>query len=333
MNTIRYMGNKTKLLPQLNDVFNSLLSNGDAICDLMAGTNSIGYERMPYNKIISNDVQFYSFIIAEALLKNEKYIKSDIVLNNYANCNYTQKTYFANIYADTYFSKKQCIEIDKIRNFIETLSGRTKNISLVALMHAMCKAQSTPGHFAQYLPKDNKRVIPLRKMSIENIYREKLIELDSIVNTKYKNENYNLTIENLLPKLKKHKIDCYYLDPPYTNDQYSRFYHLLDTVCKYDNPKLDDTKALYRNDRFKSAFCYKSKAVNEFKNVISFCKEQQTHLVISYSNMGVIPVDLIVELCNKYYSDKNVKMFEIDYNHSSQGKGVKKTKEIIIVCK
>jgi adenine-specific DNA methylase len=327
------MGNKTKLLPQLNEVFNYLLADGDTICDLMAGTNSIGYERMPHNKIISNDVQFYSFIIAEVLLKNDEYIKSNIILRNYINRAYAQKTYFADIYADMYFSKEQCVEIDKIRSFIETLNGRTKNISLVALMHAMCKAQSTSGHFAQYLPKDNKRVIPLRKMSIESIYCKKLIEFDNIINAKYKNRNYNLAVDNLLPKLKSNKISCYYLDPPYTNDQYSRFYHLLDTACKYDNPKLDNTKALYRNDRFKSAFCYKSKAANEFEKIISFCKEQRAHLVISYSNMGVIPVSLLVELCGKYYRNKNVELVEINYNHSSQGKGVRKIKEIIVVCR
>jgi len=29
------------------------------------------------------------------------------------------------------------------------------------------------------------------------------------------------------------------LDPPYSGEQYSRFYHVLETATKYDNPEID----------------------------------------------------------------------------------------------
>lgn len=331
VSTIRYMGNKTRLISHLNEVFDALTKDGDCICDLMAGTNSVGYARIQKNKIISNDIQYYSFIIAEALLKKDEYLKSGEVIKMYHAYKGAADNLFLSHYADTYFSAEQCKEIDKIRSFIDTLIGRAKSVSLVALMNSMCKAQSTPGHFAQFLSKDNERVAPLRKMSIEKLYMAKLAELDKLLNAKYKNETYNLDVSKLLANLKNKKVSCYYLDPPYTGDQYSRFYHLLDTACKYDNPTIDTTKAKYRADRFKSDFCYKDKVANAFESIIKFCNSKKAHLVISYSTSGVLAVDSLMALCKKFY--ENVKKIEIDYSHSSQGKGIKKTKEIIVICK
>lgn len=41
---------------------------------------------------------------------------------------------------------------------------------------------------------------------------------------------------NLL--VKKIKADVVYIDPPYNSRQYSRFYHVLETLTKWDKPKL-----------------------------------------------------------------------------------------------
>lgn len=331
MKTIRYMGNKSKLLPILNEVFDKLLSEGDTLCDLMAGTNTVGFERQKKNRIISNDVEYYSFVIAQALLGNEKFVTSKEIIDNYSRFAPKLFSYFVDTYSDTYFSRGQCKEIDNIREFIETLEGRTKTISLTALMHAMTKAQSTPGHFAQYMPKEHKRIIPLRSLSIKKIYQEKLKEFDELASDGYVNEFFNESSDELLERLKAEKIDCYYLDPPYTTDQYSRFYHLLNTVCKYDNPALDETKAMYRHDRFKSGFCYKHSVAGEFEKIISYCKTRDSHLVISYSNKGVIDINDLIVLSQKYYF--NVEVINIDYKHSSQGNGTKRVNEVIIICK
>jgi len=331
VSTIRYMGNKSKLLNHLNKIFDSMLAAGDVFCDLMAGTNSVGYSRIKQNKIISNDIQYYSFVIANALLKKTKYLKSHEVKEMYKKFSEKPLTKIVDIYADTYFSKTQCESIDKLRSFINLLSGRTKYISLTALMNAMCKAQSTSGHFAQYLPKENPRVSSLRSMDIEKLYFEKLSELDSLEIAIYENETFNDNVSSFLSSTDNKNVVCYYLDPPYTSDQYSRFYHLLDSVCKYDEISVDETKARYRTDRFKSDFCYKSTAGKAFEEIIQSCSNKKANLVISYSNKAVLPEEVIIDLCKRHYN--SVEKLEIDFTHSSQGKGVKKIKEIIIVCK
>lgn len=50
-----------------------------------------------------------------------------------------------------------------------------------------------------------------------------------------KNEVYNSKIEDIIEDI---DADILYLDPPYTINQYSTQYHVLETIAKYDDPEL-----------------------------------------------------------------------------------------------
>ena len=123
-------------------------------------------------------------------------------------------------------------------------------------------------------------------------------------------------------------VKCFYLDSPYSPEQYSRFYHILETITKYDNPSVS-YKAKYRDDRFFSKFCYKKSALDEFERIISFAKSNGSSLVISYSNRGIVDIEDIVTASEKYYEKIETKSFE--YNHSTQGKGNKQILEYLII--
>ena len=47
--------------------------------------------------------------------------------------------------------------------------------------------------------------------------------------------------EELKELAKKIKADIVYIDPPYNSRQYSRFYHVLETLTKWDKPELFGT--------------------------------------------------------------------------------------------
>lgn len=331
--TIRYMGNKNRLLDFVIPEIESVTNEGDVVCDIMAGTSSIGYALKERNPIFANDIQFYSYVIGKTLLTNYKIpllheVKEDIMPFYKTNNDNTFFDFFSKNYKDTYFSESQCKEIDNLRYAIEKQSSEDKkNLYLTLLMSAMCKAQSTTGHFAQYLPKDNNRVQSLRKISILDNFFIKLQDFENFVISKYKNKVFQLDYKELFKLEEMKDVKCFYLDSPYTTDQYSRFYHILETVCKYDNPKLS-YKAKYRDNRISSDFCYKATVANEFENIISFAKANNSSLIISYSNHGVIEIEKLIELSKKYY--KKVKIKYRDYEHSSQGKGRINIQEIVI---
>ena len=329
------MGNKNKLLSSIVPEIEKLTNEGDTVCDLMAGTNSIGYALKERNKIISNDIQFYSFVIGSFMLGNiippntgEAHLELDDDYDyNFKNKNYS---FFVDNYTDTYFSGEQCLEIDSFRYAIEKAPKEHKMFYLTVLMSVMCKAQSTTGHFAQYMDKSHKRIIPLRALSIYKLFFEKIDEFKDFVVSKYDNVCFNLDFNDLLKNPIMKEVKCIYVDSPYTSDQYSRFYHVLETICKYDNPVLEH-KAKYRNDRAMSDFCYKKTVAAEFEKIISFGFKNNSSIVISYSNHGVIPPEQILDIGKKYY--KNCEIKYLEFEHSSQGKGTIEINEVVIILK
>lgn len=334
MQTIRYMGNKNRLLNEIIPEIEKITAPGDTICDLMAGTNAVGYALKNRNIIISNDIQYYSFVVSHFLLDNVNYPLSDEVHDQIdrhfeKNIKDSEFSFFVDNYSETYFSTMQCAEIDSLRYAISKVEEKHRYAYLVALMNAMCKAQSSPGHFAQYLDKSNKRVASLRKQSINELFYDKVADFSSVNKSDYENICLNMDYKRLLDEegIMK-KVDCFYLDSPYTSDQYSRFYHILETVCKYDFPKLS-FKARYREDRQRSNFCYKGSVTSEFKNIIEFAFKNNSNLVISYSNRGVLGQESLMEICAGIYP--KVKVKEIQYKHSSQGKGPVGVKELLFI--
>ena len=68
--TIRYMGNKNKLLDFIIPEIEKITTSKSIVCDLMSGTNCIGYALKSRYTIYANDVQKYSECIAKALIEN-----------------------------------------------------------------------------------------------------------------------------------------------------------------------------------------------------------------------------------------------------------------------
>lgn len=335
--TIRYMGNKNKLLDFIIPEIEKITTPKSIVCDLMSGTNCIGYALKSRYTIYANDVQKYSECIAKAIIENnsviisEKSCKGDLEENYKKNLKELKYSFFYKTYADTYFSDLQCKDIDSIRFAIEQINDENKrNLYLTALMSVMCKVQSTTGHFAQYMPKDHKRIIPLRNMNVWNEFLSKCEDFKQIINNNMNNKSFNLDYKKLIKLEEIKNVETFYLDSPYSGEQYSRFYHILETVVKYDNPEVS-YKAKYRNDRFMSDFCYKSKVSNEFESIIKYCKNNNSNLVISYSNKGVIDCEKLEELCKRYYDNVEVKTY--DYKHSTQGKGNNELLEYLYILR
>lgn len=334
IHTIRYMGNKSRLLDLIVPEILKNVKKGEFVCDLMAGTSTISYALADTNPVISNDIQYYSYVLSSCFLKTKTLprindIHSDI--DEAFDKNMKEKNYrfFVDNYSDTYFSREQCLEIDSLRYAIERCQKEKQNYYLVLLMSAMCKAQSTTGHFAQFLSKDTGRVQILRKMSIKNIFYETIHRFDDFNPSRYENSCYNLDYKKLFKEIDLSKVKCFYLDSPYTHDQYSRFYHVLETICKYDAPKLL-YKAKYRNDRPTSDFCYNSTVKDEFKRIMEFASKNKSSLVISYSNHGILPIEDLKNLANEHFG--YVEVVEAKYKHSSQGDAPLAIIEYVINC-
>lgn len=239
-------------------------------------------------------------------------------------------------YAATYFGLQQAILLDALRISIEH-SYRSKQIgewhhqtALTALLSAMSVAAYTPGkHFAQYhklskskdLAFHRARILSDRNVDICLEFTKSLQQIYSIsAQFGTGHDAQQLTMEEILAEPGQFEdVDLIYADPPYTAQQYSRFYHIPEVFLKYRVPTLQvfrgkHTTGLYPENKFKSRFSSKAHAETAFKDLLALGYKLGAHLVISYSdtesgetgNARMISLDDLCSLCKEHASSINV---------------------------
>ncbi|WP_324273032.1 DNA adenine methylase [Acinetobacter junii] len=272
---------------------------------------------------------------------NEKYklnylYKDNISLEDYLLVEYKEKNLlsfsfdiedhhlFVKNYSGTYWSFQQCLEIDAIYRVAQKY--RNKNIYeaiIGALMFAMSYCSQSTGHFAQYRDvkdqKNFKDIMIYRVKSIKDLFISKLnllLHYDRSLNHKF--ESYSMSFDELLEQADPESV--IYADPPYANVHYSRFYHVLETLVKYDYPEVK-FKGRYRQDRHQSPFSKKSEATKAFEKMFTLIKEKNSRMVLSYSDGGVIDLDTLLELARKVFGNTyNVTIETMEYLHSRLGR-------------
>ena len=88
--------------------------------------------------------------------------------------------------------------------------------------------------------------------------------------------------------------DILYLDPPYNHRQYATNYHVLETIAKYDNPKIYGKTGLRNYKDQKSSYCSRVEVKRAFKDLI--LKAQAKYIFLSYNNEGLMTIDDIKEI-------------------------------------
>lgn len=285
-----------------------------------------------------------------------KYISDKYIFNRRKDHNLFPYCLFVTYFANTYFSLNQCITIDSLKYAIDQLSNeKRKTVYLTCLMFAINKAVNSSGHFAQFLNHNTHRnsleIIELRKISIIDRFMQKLDEFRNIVvQDKWQNYVFNYDYQELIHKLKENgqlnRVKMIYIDPPYTTAQYSRFYHIPETLIKYDYPQLTKSrlthkpvKGAYRNDRVQSKFSQIANAQQAFLDLFDIISSNtEATVVISYSDNSIIkPVDNLIDLASKYYQIIDKKN---GHYHSAQGsrfkqngKGNHIVNEYVLICK
>lgn len=229
----RYIGSKFRLKEWLKE---KVLSNtkGKVFFDVFSGTGIISQEfSEKYDKIIMNDFLFSNNIIYKAFFKQASFNKEKIIdiIKNFNEIDpfLLEDNYFNLMFEEKYFGKNDSKKIGYIREEIENLYKNFKindkeySILLTSLIYSVDKIANTVGHYDSYIKKniiDNKFVYGIiNPLELKN----KIIEI-------YREDSNNL--------VRKIKADVAFVDPPYNGRQYSRFYHLLENLVKWEKPEL-----------------------------------------------------------------------------------------------
>jgi adenine-specific DNA-methyltransferase len=239
---------------------------------------------------------------------------------------------FATTYSGTFFGIRQAVDADAIVTSIQA-ARRERKISrdealwgVVGLGRALLKVANSTGHFAQYLkPKQAsyRRYLALRRRSLWAEWISSLVDMSPIGDPFWRrgNKAFQSDALNLIPRLARKKADVavIYADPPYTDDQYSRFYHVLETLCLYDYPKVSGA-GLYRPARFTAPFSLKAQAPKALGKLIHASSRTGADLVLSYPTNGLVNkkhVDIEAEL-KKHFKHVEIAR-SVPHKHSTFG--------------
>lgn len=266
----RYTGSKAKLSSWITDLIKSEC-RGKSFLDIFAGTGVISARLFDFfEEIIVNDFLESNNIIYKGFFLNgkwdEKKISNLIDKYNQIAAKKLKENYFSAYFGDKYFSKNDAKIIGHIREDIEKkksdLTEKEYAVLLSSLLYSVDKIANTVGHYDAY------RMI----MPKENIFKMRQINPIKI--------NVEIFKEDANKLAKRVKADVVYIDPPYNSRQYSRFYHVLENLTKWDKPELFGT-ALKPKPSNMSDYC-KTKAPEIFCNLIKDL--QCSHIVVSYNN-------------------------------------------------
>ena len=267
----RYIGSKHKLTDWIFSIINKECK-GNSFADIFAGTGIVGaVASHHFNKIILNDFLYSNYIVYKAFFEkgtwNQKKIFTLIQEYNHIKVDRIKENYFSKHFGGKYFSNPSAKLIGFIRqNIEETKIHFTKKeyfILLASLLYSTDKIANTVGHYDAYF----------KKPVLKDHFCMRLIYPSPIKSLSLFKEDSNSLV-------KKIKADIMYIDPPYNSRQYSRFYHILETLVKWEKPNLYGV-ALKPKPENMSDYC-REKAKSRFAELI---KDINTnYIVLSYNN-------------------------------------------------
>ena len=297
---MKYMGSKRLMLENgLGDVLAGLCEKGTRFVDLFSGSGVVSWHVAAKYRIptVAIDLQLYSKILANSVLARTTTVDSSRLWTRWlANARSAKrprhwpegsgltKESLADMrtwcedrtawpvlsaYGGHYFHPEQASWIDRLRM---TLPDREpyRTVALAALVSAASMVAASPGHTAQPL-----RLKRSSKGYIEAAWAR---EVPKVVEAVLKRicmahalvRGYAVVQDAKEFALRLVQNDIVFIDPPYAAVQYSRFYHVLETIAA-GGPVVVDGAGRYpqKELRPQSEFCTKRTSAAALRELLS----------------------------------------------------------------
>ena len=213
-------------------------------------------------------------------------------------------TYFSNIY----FGMEQSFQIDSIRYAIEQFEDKQLQdwMTGVLIITVSVVASNYGGHFAQPKKNDQENLESILDQRKKSVWLEFSKRLMAVAEESEKRKEPIHIIpgpwQDALEFLKARNIRnaLVYVDAPYKRDDYSRYYHVLETLARYDYPDSEHksrTRSISKGERFRSEFSTRNvgKVENQFVFLITEILRNNYVCAWSYSNNGSADMMRVIE--------------------------------------
>jgi adenine-specific DNA methylase len=338
------------------------------------------YEEASFEKAEAGVIRdLYEIIENGSLLKAEQSLCGDLsdafiavlseVIDNTKSAGIAsnEKAMVMRYFGGLYFSYNQALQIDAaLETAFQITSESTgqRDILLASILSATSDIVNTVGkQFAQPLQiRDSKGKLKDRLLAkILNDRRIDFFEQLAYWITQYgqsevssvKHDVIKADYREALMEIPENGVSVIYADPPYTRYHYSRYYHVLETICLRDTPEVSSTfanqdgisRGIYRKDRHQSPFCIKTQASSAFDELFECSSRIGAPLVLSYSpfdgNQPATPrmqaIGGLIDKAKQYYSDVELRspgyFAHSKLNTTSKNFAMDTEAELLLVCR
>jgi adenine-specific DNA-methyltransferase len=336
---MKYMGSKQWMLKNgLGDVLAKQLKGSLRFIDLFAGSGAVAChvaERFPL-PVLALDLQAYSAILTGAVVCRESKLNWRPVWRAWwyraaqrykrypltpTARNWTQARVkdirkwaaeqiqlpITKAYAGHYFSPTQAVWIDSLRAALPDYDP-DRTVSLAALIQSASQCVASPGHTAQpfqptltakdYLKKAWDRDIAVRTQVAFSALAER--------HAKRPGKAFVADANEAAKKLKP--SDVAFIDPPYSAVQYSRFYHVLETIAQgYCGDVTGIGRYPAAEFRPRSSYSLKAKSANALDELLKTVASRGSSAVLTFPEhecSNGLSGELVRKIASKYFHAK-----------------------------
>jgi len=210
-----------------------------------------------------------------------------------------------------YFTTKNGKRIDYYMQFINTIEPNYKPYLLAPLIVSCSIHNNTNGLFGAFYKDEDgdvgmyggKNGVDYKRITQPITIDFPVLNNKSVVNKinidKLDTNSWIKNIKQKLLKNKKQPLDIVYYDPPYNKHSYHTYYFLLDIINNWnvDEP-IPDTYRGQPKNWVKSNYNSSTHAKKTFTELLE--NTYAKYIIISYNNCGIIPLDELDKILDKF---------------------------------
>lgn len=377
---MKYMGSKRKLLAgALSEVLEIELQGKKRFVDLFSGSGAVShYVSSKYSiPVVAVDLQKFATILADSFLSRTQKIDGEALAEQW--CHLARRAYNKsalrftveewemakgkklrkcdvmaaraicrkavgdgpswNAYGGYYLSPLQVLHVDSL---LKTLPEDNRSECLAALIVEVGKAVASPGHTAQPFQPTKKGLPYIQEAWGKNIIEQVCVGLKQIGNIYSKVAGCTFCGDS------QAYVDTYledgdlvFIDPPYSAVQYSRFYHVLETIARRVKPNVEG-KGRYPDieQRPQSKFSNSGTSKEAMRQLLQALSKKDVSAIVTFPEgecSNGLSSAWIKEEAGKYFAVYVIKVNNnfstLGGNNDNRGARKKMTEVILILHK
>jgi adenine-specific DNA-methyltransferase len=329
---VRYIGNKSKLIPFIRAALDDLKIGGGTACDPFSGTAAVArFLKNHGYAVTTSDIMSFSFalqwahvVVDEAPSFHDlgdtvdiegdptsatlEYLNGLQPRHDFIYDHFCPEGHAGSEHERRYFTAENATHIDAARRQIHDWreAGRLDDdeyyILLTALIEAADRVANTTGVYAAYVkswqPNATK---PLR------LRPPRLVTGTGLECRAYQRDAIDV-VRQLGP------FDLLYLDPPYNTRQYVGYYHIPEIIAEgwfEEPPRLRGKTGLPEDEEKRSDWSRRRRCETAFEQLVGAAECR--HILMSYNSEGIISEDCIEHVLRERGNPDTYRRLEHDY--------------------